>query len=218
MPSFFLRPASVLATIVLILPFAASGGGCGSSTACFTFSQGQFAVNGNRCPAQADALLNFRDPKCPGPVVAVNGPGTFDGELCCYPVTYEDITPACGAGMGGSLSTTGSFPPPGPQGVTAVGTGVGGSSTGCASTCDSAFFAAGPPCSGPPLQAYEALQVCAECGGSGAGGSGDAGSDDAGASCALVCQVFCANGAVGGACSTCLTSTCVTQLNACLSL
>jgi hypothetical protein len=236
MPPFFLRPATALATTVLLLPFAASGA-CGSSTACFRYSNDLFVVNGDRCPAQADALPNFSDPNCPGPVVAVNGPGTYDGELCCYPVTYADITPACGSsstGMGGAFTMdvgVGVGPPPPGSEVA----GGGGSNPGCSQTCDNAIFFGATPCFGAPLDAYLALQACSGCGdggtSGGGGGSGGAGGDagsggsagaggsaDAGASCAAVCPFFCGNAGANPQCTACLQSACPAQLMTCTQL
>ncbi len=95
--SVLLPPRVGLIALVVSLPFVGSGG-CGSRTACFEYSQPEYFVNGNSCPAQSGALSNFSNASCPGPVVSVDGPGTFDGELCCYPVTYDSITPDCGGG------------------------------------------------------------------------------------------------------------------------
>ena len=103
--AFFLRRWGAMLLLPLVaLPFAGTGA-CGSRTACFEYTQGEYAVHGNSCPAQADALANFTDATCPGPVVSVDGPGSFDGELCCYPVTQDDIVPNCGMGAGGSTMT-----------------------------------------------------------------------------------------------------------------
>jgi len=95
MRSFLLRPRVVLVALVAPAPFVA-GGACGDRTACFTYTPAEYALHHESCPAREDALPNFSDPSCPGPVVSVDGAGTFDGQLCCYPVTYDDVVPDCG--------------------------------------------------------------------------------------------------------------------------
>ena len=61
-------------------------------------------------------MPNFQsDPDCPGPVVSVNSAGTFDGQLCCYAVTYDRIVPDCGTA---NPTTSSGIAPP---------SGVGGS-------------------------------------------------------------------------------------------
>lgn len=144
MTSFLLRPRTlVLAVIVFAFPLA-GGGGCNQRQACFTFTSGEFAKNGNACPAQKTALPNFSDPACPGAVTSVDSEGDFDPldgttGICCYTVTYAPITPDCGSspgGQGGSnvggFSSGGEF---GGGGVVAVSSGgQGAAGPGC-STC-----------------------------------------------------------------------------------
>src|SRR5690348_7925233 len=112
MASFFpSRTQAALAALALLVPFAGSGG-CGSRTACFQYSQAEFDLKMS-CPAQDQALPNFTNPSCPGAIVSVDGQGNFDGQLCCYPVTYDDITSDCnGTGAFGTGGTTGTLPPP----------------------------------------------------------------------------------------------------------
>lgn len=203
---FFLRPGVAFATIVIVLPFAGNGG-CGSNTACFSYTQPQFAANGNSCPAQKDALPNFSDPNCPGPVVAVNGPGDFDGELCCYPVTYDAITPDCtnAGGVGGGSMGVSTGPP---------GVGGFGPVSVCSVTCNAALFSGPPPCGGVALAAFQALAACIGCSSAGTGGSA--------ASCVSQCEPVCTNPAAGTCltclpCLTCLQSDCPTELAACQS-
>jgi hypothetical protein len=122
-----------------------TGGGCTGRTACFQYTQGEYAANGNQCPAPKDALPEFTDPKCPGPVVAVNGPGTFDGEICCYPVTYEDIVSDCGnnkgaGGQGGSFTS-----PP----------------SGCSNSCNMSLQDGTTPCNGMVAATLGELTNCA---------------------------------------------------------
>jgi hypothetical protein len=105
------RTQLLFAAALAAMPVVAgvSVGGCGATqrTACLQFSQQEYAASGNSCPSADDALQGFTDPSCPGPVVSVNGAGSFDGEICCYAVTYDDgITPDCGNSSGGSGTTT----------------------------------------------------------------------------------------------------------------
>jgi hypothetical protein len=215
MLSSLLRPRAVFIALVVSLPFAGNGG-CASRTACFQFSQPEFMVM-NSCPAQSNALANFSDPNCPGPVVSVDGPGTFDGELCCYPVTYDSITPDCGSGNGGG-SATGTFGTGFPGETTAVGTGFMSTSSGpsCGPSCASALMNGVAPCGGSAQSAYTDLQTCAGCFGGGFGGGGGAGGG--GSSCTTTSDCFgnlCANIAIDGECSACLMTSCGTQLGAC---
>ena len=126
-------PALFLA-ILLGLPLSSSA--CGRN-ACFSWSTAEGA-----CPAQKDALRFFTDPRCPGNVVSVDSEGTsdFEGRLCCYEVTENDVhfeegfETACRQGLSSGTS-------PNAQGAggfssgTAVsvsaGQGVGGASPGC---------------------------------------------------------------------------------------
>jgi hypothetical protein len=105
MASFFLRPPVVLVTVALAIPFATNGA-CGSRTACIEYTQAEYTAAGS-CLSPADALATFTTESCPGSIVSVNGPGSFDGEICCYPVTYDNVDQSCGTAAGGS--TTG-FP------------------------------------------------------------------------------------------------------------
>jgi hypothetical protein len=101
--------------------------GCGNRSACFVYSQGEYAAAHNACPAQAKALPFFTDPHCAGPVVSVDGEGSFtlndtnpDQSLCCYPVTQQDIS---------ADALSGDCMPPGVGGAGAGGFGVGGATT-----------------------------------------------------------------------------------------
>jgi hypothetical protein len=186
-----LRPGVALAILgagALIIPFAGSGG-CSSHTACFTFSQSELAENGHMCPLPQDALSQFSDPNCPGPVVAVNGPGQFDGELCCYPVTFEAVTPACANGGSGGSSSGG---------------GAGGA---CDVTCAEALMNDESPCSsGAALAAFVTIQECAGC---------ESGSTQG--SCGSACQSACGSLTTTPACLQCLQSQCPAPLAECMS-
>jgi hypothetical protein len=102
---------SAVIAAALVLPVKA--GGCGSSTACFTFSQGAYDKAGGTCPVNDAALARLSDTSCGslGPVASVNGEGTFDGEFCCYPVTQANDFFECGSSGfgGGSFSSGGGF-------------------------------------------------------------------------------------------------------------
>jgi hypothetical protein len=143
----WLRSRVALAALAIACLPLGAGGACTGRTACFTYTQGEYAANGNQCPAAKDALPNFTDPKCPGPVVSVDGPGTFDGQICCYPVTYEDITADCGnSGMsqGGSFTS----PPITP-------------STACAKQCAVILTNGMPPCNSMVAALLNPLRSCA---------------------------------------------------------
>jgi hypothetical protein len=217
MAAFLSSSRMALAAMVLSVPFAGSGG-CGSSTACFQFTRQEFAVHMS-CPSQTDAMANFTDPSCPGPVVSVDGPGSFDGQLCCYPVTYDDINPDCGnSNSGGSTGSgpTGTFP-----GV-AVGVGAGpasssssstGTGTSCEATCASALATGGSvaPCSfnGAAVSAWNDLLGTCACGGF----TGDAGA----LGCESDCISFCQALGIDPGCMSCLQLNCAPQLNDCNS-
>src|SRR5690242_18016884 len=146
------RPSIILVALVGSLPFA-GGGGCGSRTACFQFTQAEFDL-ASSCPAPKDALAGFTDSHCPGAIVAVDGPGSFDGQICCYPVTYDDITPDCGY-SGTGATGTGAFPED--------TTGSGVVTTTCTPTCAFSIQTDdSPPCvSQVSLDAWSQIQSCA---------------------------------------------------------
>ncbi len=193
----------VLAAVAVGLPFAASGA-CGGGTACFQYNESEYAFNGDSCPAQNDALPNFSDPDCPGPVVSVNSAGTFDGQLCCYAVTYDRIVPDCGTAN--PTTSSGIAPPSGVGGSfsTSVVTATASTGPACFLTCSSAMMNGGAPCGAPDgVSAYDALQSCA------CNGTLD--------SCAGSCPVFCQSGPLDATCNPCLESVCNTELMACLA-
>jgi hypothetical protein len=184
----WLRSRAALAVLgFACLPLTA-GGGCAGRTACFTYTKGEYAAHGNQCPASKDALANFTDPKCPGPVVAVNGAGTFDGEICCYPVTYEDIVPDCGnegtGGQGGSFTS-----PPPPMSTPPA----------CSSSC-SVIIQEGmmSPCTGMAETLFAMLHDCAN------------------EQCSIDCAPFILNNQpVDAGCNMCLSVMCSTELTNC---
>ena len=133
----------VVVATVAVLPVKA--GGCGGRTACFTFSQAAYTKNGGACPAANPALLRFSAGNCGfGPVSSVDGEGSFDGELCCYPVTQTSNTFFdCGTsgvgGVGGSFGTsvgTGFGTTSSAGGGFSTSSSSGGGSTGTCFTCN----------------------------------------------------------------------------------
>jgi hypothetical protein len=98
---------SLLAATAIVL--SVSSGGCGR-TACFVYTQDEYDRAGHTCPAQKDALVNFTDPHCAGPIISVNSAGEFSllstdptrqQGLCCYSVTEESVTPTFASGCTG---------------------------------------------------------------------------------------------------------------------
>jgi hypothetical protein len=197
MPSFLLRPKVALFAAALVIPVVANGA-CGSRTACIAFTQAEFAANGNSCLAPSDALASFTSASCPGSIVSVDGAGTFDGEICCYPVTYDSIDQSCNnvdTGAGAAGGTT--FPGPRP--------GVPTTTSTCPFQCSLAIGQGGPPCGSQTANlAYAALQTCAGC-------SGPQGAVD----CEAQCPSFCSDGPLESTCSSCLMTNCTQALTNC---
>lgn len=187
------------AAAVLVLPVSAAS--CGR-TACFQWT----AAEGS-CPAQDEAMQFFHEPKCPGAVVTVDSEGSFDGELCCYAVTQEEIafdffdTPCVGSGAGGfgGSNNVGS----------SVVVGAGGAlpSPGCFQCGDTLFggVTALDLCSFS-LELFDALFSCS-CVPDGA--------------CTNICAGDLCGGAgfVGDACFSCLSESpeCAVQLDECIN-
>jgi hypothetical protein len=204
MRSFLVRPKVALFAAALVVPAVASGA-CASRTACIAYTQAEYDAN-NGCLAPKDALGAFTSPTCPGSVVSVDGPGTFDGEICCYPVTYDKVDQSCNNGNGNSGSgfagggTT--FGPPTP-----TTTGTFPSTGTCAPTCSTAIDAGLPLC-GSTLanEALNQLQICAGCFES-----------PSGSNCVSQCSSFCVGGAVDPVCDSCLANVCGDALTSCRS-
>lgn len=122
-----MRPKMTLAAMTAVisvglLPIKA--GGCGGKTACITFSEADFAKAG-QCPSQAD-MDEFFSTDCGFTVASVDGEGTRDGQLCCYPVTNfnDNGVGECIGGFGGE------------GGFGGVGGGVGGGCVTCGDVID----------------------------------------------------------------------------------
>jgi hypothetical protein len=194
MPSFLPRPKLALFVAALVVPAVVSGA-CGSRTACIAYTQAEYNAN-NGCLAPSDAIAAFTSPSCPGSIVSVDGPGTFDGEICCYPVTYDSVVQSCnegngnsGPGFAGGVTTFGPPPP----------------TTSCAPLCVLAFEQGGPPCGNPgAIQAYVALQACAGCNGA-----------PTPSSCEDQCPSFCSDGALDPTCGPCLMTSCSAAVGTC---
>jgi hypothetical protein len=190
------RPSALVVAAMGVALLLTAGGACSGRTACFTYTQGEFIAN-NGCPAPADALKDFRDPTCPGAVVSVDGPGTFDGELCCYAVTYDDITPDCPKNGAGGQSSAGTGPPP-LQGGVGGSFSMGGMS--CEPTCKGFLATGNMPCGGGIAIADASnLLMCAA------------------GSCATDCQGFVSGAPLGTEvpCLPCLQMNCVGPLSNC---
>jgi hypothetical protein len=203
---------AALAALTVVLPVSSSG--CGR-TSCFVFSQTELAHHGGACPAQADALANFTDVSCPGPVNSVDGEGVFtlnatnpDQSLCCYPVTQRDLDPDALSGEcippgSGGAGGTGGFD----VGSSVVGVGVGGGTLGCVTCSQLLEGVPGDPklaCSPLVTDALQSLAACACSGGP----------------CAKLCGLnLCKEATVSMDCRTCLedtaTSGCETELLDC---
>ena len=138
-------------------------------------------------------------------IVALNSAGSFDGEICCYAVTFSDIVPDCGSngsGQGGFNPGTGVG-----MGTTAFATssasvgGAGAAPPACASSCVDAITNGGTPCADPGLSVWEALLGCA-CSGAVDG-------------CDMECGSLCQNSSVESQCLACAMMNCASQLATC---
>jgi hypothetical protein len=199
------------------ITLSASSGGCGR-TACFVYTLAEYDRAGGTCPAQKDALADFTDPSCAGPVISVDGAGEFSllstdptgqNGLCCYSVTQEDVTPTfaggcTGPGHGGAGGAGGTGGVAGTS-VVEVGVGAGGTSGGCV-TCNQVLMGASMNqiCDMIAMAAWSTLQSCL---------CGDAGL------CAAVCSLnVCQMQPITSECASCVLSTnggCGPQLMAC---
>jgi hypothetical protein len=190
----------VLAVVALALPFKATG--CGR-TACFTVTSAQL-VNG-ACPDVMVAEGRLQGTPCTpqDQITSVDGPGTLDNGLCCYPVTFggSNANALPCAGVGGSNSAVA---------VTAgmVGVGASGTTTGpsCVSCSDFLAGTSGPLCNtnAPLLTALSTEVDLRNC-----------------ACTAASCETDCAptlcgvGNAPDDACRACLLQACATEVDAC---
>jgi hypothetical protein len=194
----------VLAVVALALPFKATG--CGR-TACFTVTSTQLV--GGACPDVMVAEGRLQGSPCTsqGQITSVDGPGTLDNGLCCYPVTFGDsnsIDLPC-VGAGGANTTVAVS-----TGIVGVGAS-GTTSTGPSCVTCNAFLAgmSGPLCNNnapmpTALTAEVALRTCACTAGS----------------CETECApTLCGVGnAPDDACRACVLQACATEVAACNKL
>lgn len=193
------RPSRLLvAAAVAALPFTSAS--CGR-TACFTWTPMEGA-----CPAQAEALPFFSDPKCPGKVVSVDSDGTLthESQLCCYSVTQRDATTAslC-AGAGGASGGSESAGFGGATGfsVSSTSSAIPDGGAPCV-RCGDAFAVPQPkPVCPDSAERLNAVMICA-CSGACAAACGDS---------------LCASTSVSSACFDCLENQagCQTEFIAC---
>lgn len=164
-------------------------GGCGGSTACITISPEEYAKRGG-CPPVSE-MEEFFFGSCNfdfSNVLSIDGEGSYDGQLCCYPVTksnndFGGIAEECTGGVAGAG-------------------GFGGAGGGCAS-CAQAIAEPGIP----------PIAVCSAFGGSPYGDL----SACACASC-VECELnLCKNVGPTAECLACLAEACVSEVAACES-
>ena len=145
------------------------------------------------CPAQAEALPFFSDPRCPGKVVSVDSDGTLthEDQLCCYAVTQSDASNAslcAGAGGASSGSETAGFGGASSFSVTSTSSAIPDGGTSCA-RCGDAFALPQPkPVCADSAGRLNAVMTCA-CSGACAAECGDS---------------LCASTMVSSTCFTCL--------------
>lgn len=140
-----------------LLAIPLSSASC-AHTACFLWS-----AEAGECPAQNEALARFSSPDCGGVVQSVDGQGSFDGQLCCYPVTQIgssdfgvgdcNIIEEPPSGVGGATTGTSGVGGVGGSPCTSCANGILGSTLDPPSLCpaaqmlfDQLFFCA---CKGP---------------------------------------------------------------------
>jgi hypothetical protein len=186
----------LVALFALALPLKAAG--CGR-TACFTVTSSQLVQGA--CPGVniAERRLEGTDCATQERIATVDGPGTLDNDLCCYPVTFADSNSGpmpCGGG-GSSTVTTVGF---------AVGVGASGTASGPSCLSCNVFLAgmSGPLCSSGPTPAIDAEIALQDC-----------------ACAAASCQADCAatlcgvGNAPDDACRACLLQACAMEVTAC---
>jgi hypothetical protein len=184
---------------------------CGH-TACITVTSAQL-VNG-ACPDPSTALGRFGDLACGNNTVSsVDGPGSFDDGLCCYPVTNDgpglnSDEPPCGAGgdtvigMGGSTVDTGGFGGAGGSTASGLGGDIGtGGNCNVAPTCKELLTGEVPfgRACGPAKSLLDELEACG-----------------CASNCTSQCDpTLCMANAPDDGCIGCLQQQCPSQLTAC---
>jgi hypothetical protein len=168
---------------------------CGGRTACFTNDPGR------PCPSPDTinmAINNGVTGVCDGSIASVDGPGTLDNNLCCYPVTYVGSSQGvpCNLGSGIFNGMGGSF---GGTSSSSSGFGTGASTTACVS-CNAALH--GAPFSEVCNQStLTTLRQCA-----------------CASACTSACDpTLCFGNAPDDGCLSCMQQSCSADLLACQS-
>lgn len=195
------RPPRVARLLVIALALGAlplKSGACGGRTACFTVTAAELG-GGQACPGVGEASTRLLNTMCPGSVESVDGPGSLDGDLCCYPVTYGPLPgdSICGVTF---PTTSGDFPTGTSASSASSGTAIGfdGGPTGPCVSCNAALNGApfGQVCDPTPLSK---LRVCA-----------------CAANCTDACDpTLCAGNAPDNGCLACVQASCASELAAC---
>jgi hypothetical protein len=219
MPSLISSPRAARAAVLLavvLLPLKA--GGCAGSSACINVPQSTYAASG--CPSRA-AAGSFFASSCA--VESVDGDATYDGELCCYPVTPtgngDDCNVPVGFG-GGVVGMTAGVSGSGGA-VVAVGSGVvfdGGGFGGSGSGGFGGFVPVDAGCASCAQTLSEGLSGSSVCPGA-AGASFMSLVSCACTNCPTQCAAtLCdADGGLAGDCQSCIKGPCGGQLESCLN-
>jgi hypothetical protein len=175
-------------------------GGCSGRTACFTVTASDLGPD-QTCPDVAVATTRLVNNTCGGSIESIDGAGSLDGDLCCYPVTYfgsnsDDGDIDCEISPGGSFGGSSGIASSASSGIS----GFGGSTTTSCATCNQALGGA------PFDQACNpaVLSAVTTCGCSTA--------------CASACQATLCTGsgnAPDNGCLSCLQASCLSQLQSC---
>jgi hypothetical protein len=193
------RPPRLARFVVIALflgLFPLKTGGCdGGRTACFT-------VTGKTCPSPEALNMSISmspaNTMCAGDISSVDGPGTLDNDLCCYPVSYisgNDGFP-CNLGFIGTttIGTGGTTTFGGSSGFAG---GVTTTTSNCV-TCNQALNGApfSQVCNPTPL---DNLRICA-----------------CASTCTTECDpTLCEGNPPDTGCLSCLQANCSSQLTTC---
>jgi hypothetical protein len=203
--------ASVVIILALALALPVAAGSCGR-TACITVTAMDL-VNGV-CPSAAVAQARFADPTCGGNITSVDGAGSLDDGLCCYPVSEGDGPPGVDPGCSSTATDT-EFPDTDQDSDTdsqtetffgvggSGGGGTGGSGSCAKATCASALAGSVPfsQVCGAPTASLDALVACA-----------------CAPTCLSACSpTLCVMNAPDDGCLSCLETSCASQLATCQS-
>jgi hypothetical protein len=190
------RFARFLVIALFLGLFPLKTGGCdGGRTACFT-------VSGKTCPSE-DSLnqsisMSIANTMCSGEISSVDGPGTLDGDLCCYPVSYAGNGAfPCSLGISTTTVGTGGFGTttfPSSSSGFAGGTTTSSNCVSCNAALQGAPFS--QVCNPTPL---DNLRICA-----------------CASTCTTECDpTLCEGNAPDTGCLSCLQANCSSQLTTC---